>query len=104
MRTITRTTAANLLALSLLGCVDGSDPAAPRDLRPSRYEGGLEKPRTVVTNPDIALVGIEVRMGGLETPLHYQIPLSAGESTFPLSLPEGREYELAVRGYDRYGQ
>ena len=103
MRKLTRTTAATLLAISLTGCVEESDPTAPRDLRPSRYEGEFGKARTFVSNPGIALVGIQVRGPGIETPLVYQIPLSEGESAFPLSIPEGKEYELAVTGYDRYG-
>jgi alpha-tubulin suppressor-like RCC1 family protein len=95
-----------LKCISLFGCIDNSDPNAPDGarFRLSGYEGENGEPRTIVTSPDIALLGIQVVGPEFEEPLLYQIPMTGGVSTEPLSLPAKSGYELRVLGYDVYGE
>jgi hypothetical protein len=106
MRTLFRSTIAALTAVSLFGCTDDADPLAVdgANAKPSRYEGGIENPQTTVTTSDVDLLDIQVRSPELKSTLRYQIPLADGESATGLSLPAGSGYEVAVRGYDRYGE
>ena len=102
MRALVRVFAAALVAVSLAACTDEHDPISPatRRLAPT----ALHASKTVyASSPNLALLMVDVQGGDLQSPLRYDILFKDGVSDSPLPLPEGKGYEISLRGYDAEG-
>lgn len=89
--------------LSVVACRDATNPATPATrarpspLAPQHY--------VVASTPSIALVSIEVSSPEKAVaPMRYSIPLQDGKSLTVFGVPEGKGYNLLIRGYDVYGE
>ncbi|HYD51307.1 MAG TPA: hypothetical protein VEA99_01720, partial [Gemmatimonadaceae bacterium] len=102
MRPLARTVLIALVASPLAACLDRPAPVAPT-ARPEPLAAGAAMSGSHTSLPSIRLLSIEVAGGELASPLRYDIVLSDGMSEQSLPLPEGKGYEVALRGYDAEG-
>ena len=86
-------------AIALGACSDDPMVAAPRQSMKAKAPRGL-----YLSNPSIALLGVEVSGGELRQPLVYQFTLEDGAAKQSLSMPAGKGYLATVRGYDANGE
>ena len=86
-----------LTVLTLAGCSDRTDLAAPRAMKPKAPLRSV-----AVSDASLALLSVELSGGGLPQSLMYDLPLATAAAQ-TLSVPAGRGYTATVRAYDRYG-
>lgn len=102
MRAIARLVTVALVATSFTACNDERHPVSPASRRMMATSRGASR-GVVASSPGLALLMVDVSGAGLRNPLRYDIVLKDGFSESPLPLPEGKGYEVAIRGYDAKG-